>query len=185
MRFDYHVQPCELERGKREVLDAAGRPSMRKLGDGAFRFSTSPALGGRAAIIEIAPRPEGGTEVRTFAFEGHPQLGWTRTGSARFRLSADEQRRLLSELDAALAAYRRSTGDIDDPVMIVCTDGPGYLTERIRGRAVETLAGSCPLESDAPHPNVTIACRLAELLRRRLREAERPDLSTWERCDAD
>lgn len=156
---------------------------MRKLGDGAFRFSTSPALGGRAAIVEVAPRPEGGAEVRTFSFEGHPHFGWTRTGSAAFLLPVDEQRRLLSEFDAALPPYRRSNRDIEGPVMIVCTDGPGYLTERIRGRAVETIAGSCPLDSDAPHPNVTLACRLDELLRRHLTKARRPDLSTRERCD--
>ncbi len=67
--------------------------------------------------------------------------------------------------------------------MIVCTDGPGYLTERIKGTAIETLAGFCPLDSDTPHPNVTIACRLDELLRGHLTEAQRPDLSTEERCD--
>ncbi|MET1112853.1 MAG: hypothetical protein ABWX67_15140 [Allosphingosinicella sp.] len=183
MRFDHQVQPCELKRGKREVLDAAGRPAIRKLGDGTLRFSTSPALGGRAAIVEIVPRPEGHAEVRTFAFEGHPHFGWTRTGSAGFRLSAEEQRRLLSAFDAALPPYRRSPGDIDGPVMIVCTDGPGYLTERVRGRAVETLDGSCPLDDDAPHPNAILACRLDEILRRHLGEAERPDLSTENRCD--
>lgn len=182
VRFDYHVQPCELKRGRREVLDAADRPSMRKLGDGAFRFSTSPALGGRAAIVEIAPRRKGGAEVRSFTFEGHPHLGWTRTGSASFLLPADEQRRFLSEVVAALPLYRSSTRVPGSPVMIVCTDGPGYLTERIKGTAIETLAGSCPFDSDAPHPNVTIACRLDELLRRHLTEAQRPDLSTEERC---
>lgn len=183
VRFDYHVQPCELERGKREVLDAADRPTMRKLGDGAFRFSTSPALGGRAAIVEIAPRRKGGAEVRSFTFEGHPLLGWTRAGSASFLLPVDEQRQFLREVDAALLLYRPSTRGPESPVMIVCTDGPGYLTERIQGRAIETLAGFCPFDSEAPHPNVTIACRLDELLRRHLTEAQRPDLSTKERCD--
>jgi hypothetical protein len=165
------------------VLVAAGRPTIRKLGSEAFRFSTSPALGGRSAIVEITPRRDGGAKVRSFSLEGHSALGWTRTGSASFILPADEHRRLLSEVDAALPPYRLTDGESDEPVMILCTDGPGYFLERLRGHAVETLAGFCSLDDDLPHPNIVAACRLEELFRRYLKKARRPDLSIGKRCE--
>lgn len=182
-RFDYRAQPCELKREKGEVLRAAGRPPIRKLGGDAFRFSTSPTRGNRSAIVEIVPRREGGATVRSFSLEGHLGFGWTFTGSASFVLPADEHRRFLSEIEAAMPPYRYSDGESREPAMILCTDGPGYLIERLQGGTVETLAGFCSLDSDMPHPNIVAACRLDELFRRYLKKARRPDLSIGDRCE--
>jgi hypothetical protein len=115
-------------------------------------------------VVEIVPRIRGRADVRLFTFTGHPRLGWEHRGESRLGLTAAEYRRLAGQVDAALAAYREPEVEPSNGESIVCTDGPGYLTERVRHGAVVTLVGSCPPAMTANHSNIAIASALQDLL---------------------
>ena len=163
--------PCELERGHNEILDAAHRPSLRALGDDAIRFSSMPSLGGTAAIVEFVRGRRAWTYARTVALSGHPLFGWTVDERRMFSLSRREYDALAAGVDAALASYRPSTPvDLGNGTTetIVCTDGPGFLTERVAAGAVATLAGSCPPERDRQHANRLVAALVVRIVCRHL-----------------
>jgi hypothetical protein len=172
-------------RRKHDVLDAVRRPAARKLGRDAIRFSTSPALGGRAAVVEIVPKDHGSARLRAFALSGHPGLGWTEESRASVAVDAGEYRRIAAAVDAAFAEYGPLESNTEDEVFIVCTDGPGYATERVRDGRVLSLAGSCPRNVGVEHANVRIACQIRKLLESHLAEGDRPYLIAAERCRQD
>ncbi len=128
------LQPCEFRRdAQADILDAAHRPPARDLGRDAIRFSTRPQLGGWATVVEIGPGGDGRVEGRVFLFYGHWRTSWRPQEMRRFTLSASDFRRLAGEVDTALTRWQASAPTAypdGTTAIIVCTDGPGYLTER-------------------------------------------------------
>lgn len=143
------------------MLTSAGLPPAGALGPDAIRFSTQPSLGGRAVVVELVRSAGGRGRTRIIWGDGHPYQGWKIAGSVRRSLSAGEYRRIAGIVDSALASYRPDP--TTESEIIICTDGPEYLTERVRRGRVVTLSGSCPLSKDEPHPNDRIAAVLLSL----------------------
>lgn len=140
-----------------DILNAAERPPASALGSEVIRFSSRPELGGRAAVIEIVGSANGRAAVRLYILSGHPRTGWELMGAERFMLPAQEYRRLAADVDAAIARYREPVPNPENGEMIICMDGPGFLTERIRDGRQVTMVGQCPPEIEAEHPNREIA----------------------------
>jgi hypothetical protein len=139
------LQPCEFVRDEQaDILEAAHRPSAGRLGSEAIRFSSRPQLGGRAAVVEIVRRGRGQADVRLFTFIGHWRTRWEPQDDDQFLLPAAEYRQLAAQVDAALARYREPVPDPNNGETIVCMDGPGFLTERVKGARVTSLVGQCP-----------------------------------------
>lgn len=155
------LQSCEFRRdAQADILDAAGRPPARSLGREAIRFSTRPQLGGWATVVEIVPGRGGRVEGRLFLLYGHWRTSWRPQDTRRFTLSVSDYRRLAHEVDAALARWHPSVVvDLGDgrSETVVCTDGPGYLTERVREGEVVTLVGQCSPSDGEDHANRVIA----------------------------
>ena len=96
------------------------------------------------------------------ALLGHHSYGWQIRDELRFHLSQSAYRQLAETVDTAFrqpvtSIYRDEKGEEFE---VICTDGPGYLTERVAGERVISLAGFC---GDA-HPNKAIARAMFELL---------------------
>jgi hypothetical protein len=169
VRFGSELQSCEIARDEHDVLDSAGRPPATALGRDAVRFSMQPSLGGRAIVVEVVSRGDGGATGRLYWFDGHPRLGWTPEGSARFSLSLRNYRRLATVVDRLIGTYRderREEGEGDDDgdkAIVVCTDGPEQVTERVREGRVATLSGFCPSTGPEPHPNASVAAVMLSL----------------------
>lgn len=160
------MQHCEIERGSNDVLDAAWRPPARALGEGGLRFSSMPALTDWSYVVELRPARRGGAQVYAAWFRGHWRTRWRRRQEWRFTLSPEEFREIGGVFEAAFAAYRpypplREDGEF---VGILCTDGPGYASERVRGGTVQSMAGSCPREIHGSHPNRDIAAAIARMM---------------------
>jgi hypothetical protein len=127
-----------------------------------------PALGGRAAIVEIVDDGRARLVGRVYGLYGHPYLGWDIADAQMLSLSRTEYARLAAVVDAALAEYQRLFGDTGEGAMYVCTDGPGFVTERVvRGR-VTTLAGDCAATEETAHPNMRVVAQFAALVCRHL-----------------
>jgi hypothetical protein len=128
--------------GFRDILNDAREPPMAELGDNAVRFSSQPALGGTGYIIAL--RANGNAEVSWF--RGHSSLGWRRTRRARFRVAPTEYQTVVAEVDRLLAIgidEARTRSEADDEEIVMCSDGPGYLTERIRDNEATWFRPSC------------------------------------------
>jgi len=165
------LQSCPLERRSHDVLDAADRPELQRLGRNAIRFSTMPSLGGTAAIVEIVDDGRARLVGRVYVLVGHPYLGWDVADDQMFSLSRREYAQLVAGVDWAFAEYPRLVAHLDrseTAEMIVCTDGPGFLTERVVQGRVATLAGDCPLTEESEHPNRRVVALLTDLVCRRL-----------------
>lgn len=147
-----------------DILDAAYRPTAGRLGSEAIRFSMRPELGGQAAVVEIVRRGAGHADVRLFTFWGHPRWRWEPRDEDHFLLPEAEYRRLAAQVDAALARYREPVPAWGNGEIIVCTDGPGFLTERVKASGVTSLAGQCPPAMDEGHPNRDIAALVDAML---------------------
>lgn len=141
------------------MLNSGKRPPAAALGPDAIRFSTQPSLGGRGIIVELARGDGARARGRVLWFDGHPYSGWEPEGSAEFSLSAKDYRRLASTVDRFIATYRERNVDTD----FICTDGEEYVTERVRGASVVTLAGSCPYTMTELHPNGHIGAAMLSL----------------------
>lgn len=150
-------QPAEARRQPRDVLDAAKLPPMAKLGSDAIRFSSTPALGGKAIIVQ-ARRRDGQAQVTVVRLEGHERRGWKELDRTTKVISADRYARLARRIDKLLSDWRTRTVSPNDE-MTICLDGPGYLIERVRRGAVVSLAGFC----EHRHPNNEIAKMMSEL----------------------
>jgi hypothetical protein len=187
--WDDDLRPCLLERRAHDVLDGARRPELPRLGRDAIRFSTMPELGGTAAIVEIADIGRPRLPARVYELDGHPRLGWELEDSHVFTLSRREYLNLAAGVDSALADYRPPIPDPDNGEMIVCMDGPGFLTERIVNGRVTSLAGNCPPSEQVAHPNSRIVALFVEIVCRHLghqiASALRPyDRQLQRRCPA-
>ena len=162
------LQHCPLDRDSHDVLSAVPRPALQQLGRDAIRFSTMPSLGGTAAIVEVADSDRARLQARFYELDGQFLIGWTVEGSQIFSLSRREYLSLAADVDAALAGYRDPVPDPDNGETIVCTDGPGFLTERIIEGRVTTLAGDCPPTEQTAHPNTRIVALFVALVCRHL-----------------
>lgn len=180
-RFD--LQPCEVRRDRRaDILNAARRPLARSLGREVIRVSRQPALGGHGLVVELVGNEAGGATVRIFGFYGHPRTSWRRTGMHRFILPSEQYRQLADSVDRAMVHNvppRLAQGEV-----VVCTDGPGLLTERVRDGAVRSLGGSCPLSVHAEHPNRVIEAAVQDMLCRRGTSMAEPAYWSGRRCFA-
>lgn len=156
------LQPCEIERSEHDVLDSGRRPIASALGRDAIRFSTQPALGGRAVIVEITGRGARPAAVRVSWFDGHPRLGWTQEGSAESSLSPRSYAALSAYVDRRLQSYRPPDAHGGEEI-VTCTDGPGQVTERVRNGRVVTLSGFCPPFGLERHPNAAIAAAMLSI----------------------
>lgn len=134
-----------------EVLAAAHVRRLSALGEDVVRFSSTPALGGRGWIVELHRTKRDRAEGVAEFYRGHPSLGWTKAGSVRLEGPKDEFDRLAEKVRVALARGEPDNRVSDE--IVVCTDGPGYVTEqRQSGRTVWT-SGFC----NNGHPNNEIA----------------------------
>lgn len=133
------------------VRVAAETPPLYQLGDDVLRFMASPALGGKAYVIEVHRVRDGSAEGEGIWLEGHPQLGWTRVGATKIKLTTTQYDGLAAEIDRALAPPPSAANQPTD--LAICTDGPGWFTERKQKDMVWTLSGFC----GSNHPNKRIA----------------------------
>jgi|GEM_PF-7003938 len=126
----------------RDLLDDAGAPRARNLGTDAVRFSSQPALGGVGYVILL--NANGRAEISWFY--GHPRSGWRRTRRVRFQVSEDEYQSVVREVDRlvtdGIASEQQRSADTGE-VIIACSDGPGYLTERVNNGHVFWLRPQC------------------------------------------
>lgn len=131
---------------------------MADLGGDAFRFSSQPALGGRGFVFELVKRESVATVTITWA-RGHPGYGWERTRRRSVTITHEEFDWIMSSVDALLADGQPSQVYVDadeQEIIVLCTDGPGYRSERVHENTVTWLTGFCGVP-DHPHPNTRIA----------------------------
>jgi len=128
--------------------------------------------------------PRGDASVALYVLYGHPRLGWRVKEERQFRISAVSYRSLSTTTERALVRASEVPPTTSDDI-VVCTDGPGYLTERIRRGQVATLSGFCPRTEEGGHPNVAIVCAMQSLLDFHRRHGSRIVLASDERCARD
>jgi hypothetical protein len=144
------------------MLTDAQAQRIPALGDDVIRFSSQPALGGSGYIVTVVR----GGYADVAQFWGHGEFGWTLKRDVRFEISEKDFQRLAKDVDDDLA--RGDPKDVDDDlargdpnagcdgVIVLCSDGPGYLTERARHGAASWVSGFC----EENNPNNLIAPRL-------------------------
>lgn len=144
---------------RHEVLASARVRPLSTLGVEAVRFSSTPALGGRGWIVEIhrtkGDRAEGVAEF----YRGHPSYGWVKAGSVRLEAPVDEFDRLAVSVENALARGEPNNRVGDE--FVVCTDGPGYVSEQRRSGRSVWASGFCN-----GHPNNEIAALMLNAIAR-------------------
>ena len=147
-------------------LKAVHARPLFELGDAVIRFSSSPALGGPATVVEVRPDKDDFYRVTVSYLSGHPASGWDRQGSFHFWISANDFHWLLGEVETAEKELGGSeSGQVDEDgdgvrdAIIVCTDGPGYLTEIRSSRRTRWVSGFC-----GQNANNSIAPLMARLV---------------------
>jgi hypothetical protein len=132
---------------------------IRDAGDVLLRFSSAPALGGLGYEVSIRPYDDHVAVVLVVIVDGHPGRGWIELLSAYSDIPRAQFERLRASFEAALSAAPVSPRSVDsegNEVIIVCTDGPGYLAEVIEPSGTRELAGFC-----GDHPNRRLAAEIA------------------------
>ena len=120
-----------------------------------LRFSSQPALGGVGYEVSIRPFDDEVAAVRVVIVDGHPGTGWIEMLSAYSEIPREQFDRLHASFEAALSAPPIASRSVDRDgreVIIVCTDGPGYLAEVIESSGTRALEGFC-----GDHPNRRLA----------------------------
>jgi hypothetical protein len=157
------VETGDYSRARSDVLKALAAPPLATIGADVVRFSTAPALGGQATVVELHRVDATHAEGRAWFLAGHPHLGWTRQGELRLHLTVAAFDALTGGVDAALdKAAAAAPPDRND--LVICTDGPGYLSERRVNGQARWLSGFC-----GDHPNDRIAALIGEVLARNVR----------------
>ncbi len=150
----------ELTPGRHTPLRAIHARPLTDIGDDVIRFSTGPALGGLASVIEIHRSDAKRASGDVYFLAGHNARGWERQGQLKWFMSSADYDKLASAVDAALAKGdpgmlpKTKEGDI-----LLCTDGPGYLSERRLNRKTHWLSGFC-----GDNPNNDIASLMGQAL---------------------
>jgi hypothetical protein len=137
---------------------------MSAIGNDAVRFSKTPSLGGPGWVLELHRLGDGGAiGVVTFVYATR-EIDGDNLGSLRVGLRRGEYDALIGKIDALMAAgdpptppLRGAHGELGR--FFVCTDGPGYLTERRLDGRTHWLSGDC-----APHPNNQIVKLMWEVV---------------------
>ena len=128
---------------------------VRDPGDVMLRFSSRPALGGVGYEVSIRPYDGEVAAVRVVIVDGHPGTGWIEMLNAYSDIPRAQFERLRASFEAALSAPPIASRSVDRDgreVIIVCTDGPGYLAEVIEASGTRALEGFC-----GDHPNRRLA----------------------------
>lgn len=153
-RRDYvNPRPCEIERSETDVLDAADSEPAHSLNEGSVRFSSMPALGGDAYVAEFRPDRHGGARVSFTWLIGHWRTRWVKERQWTFDIPPTRFRELKAATVDAMTWVRPNRPGGAEGEMILCMDGPGFLTETVRNGEVQSLSGSCPYVMDEDHPN--------------------------------
>ena len=179
------LRTCEIDRTENDILDASGSVPAHQLGDGGIRFSSMPALGGDAYVAEFRPNNRGGARARFTWLYGHMGWRWMREGRWTFDISPTQFRDLTAVIESEMARIqppREPPGPDDDEDIVVCTDGPGFLTEYVRGGQVTSMSGFCPysMHGQPPnriveeHPNRMVEARVLDIICPRFRDEFNP-----------
>lgn len=143
-----------------DVLEATDAPALDKIGEDVVRFSSTPALGGRGVIIEIHRRDaEWATGTMTLLI-GHSSDRWVTTATLVIEMKTKQFEALTREIDAQLRRREPPLENTNGEI-VVCTDGPGYVTERFNRGNSQWLSGFC-----GDHPNNRIAELIAPIAAR-------------------
>lgn len=138
-------------------------PTMASFGSRAIRFSISPALrGGEQNIVTIRPAPDGSAIADVKAVRSRCKAERECTLVAvrvvnRAPFCADptcSYDRFAARVHMLLFDVERSRSDL------ICTDGPGYLTELREGGITYNLAGFCAEQ----HANEAVQSLVAQAL---------------------
>lgn len=157
------------------TLTVLGDPPPPPATDDALRFSGSPALGGLTFIVELR-REASGEGAGRIVMVRHFRSENVRLEERPLHVSAKTYAELAALIDAGLVwdtqpAEAPPQDDEAEIQVIVCTDGPGWVSERwIAGRAA-TLEGFCGDD----HPNDGIAAAMVRLLPVKYRSSLRRD----------
>lgn len=136
---------------------------IETVGPDGLRFSSRPALGGNGYIVQITKQDNGEGRGQVILLHGHPIDGWFQTGELMLIVYFDEYAEIARLFDEAMAKSNDPhIKPSDDNVIFVCTDGPGYLSERITGGQSTELEGSC----GEKHPNNLLAVVIEGLIGR-------------------
>jgi len=133
------------------VLSAIEAPPLASIERDVIRFSSTPSRGRRGYVMTFVGAA-GGAWAEAVWLEHRPQTGWSVTRRERTQLDSSEYETLAQLVDSNLA---RGEPTATDPV-VVCADGPGYLTERLMDGDAQWMAGQC----GENHPNNAIAAAL-------------------------
>lgn len=143
-------------------IAACFEPSkIREAGDVMLRFSSAPALGGAGYEVSIRPYDDNHAVVLVVIVDGHPGTGWIELLSAYSDIPRAQFERLRTSFEAALSAPPVSPRSVDsdgNDVIIVCTDGPGYLAEVVEPSGTRELEGFC-----GDHPNLRLASEIERI----------------------
>ena len=138
-----------------------------------------PALGGTGLIVEAVPQSARTARFTLTVLDGHSGLGWKVVRRRSGHITASQYRRLAALADREM---RRAREDAPTKgAIILCSDGPGYRTERVHDATVLALYGFCPVGPAAGHPNVIIACAIQTLVAATF-PAETAEIAGDERC---
>ena len=179
------LRACEIDRSENDILDAAQSTPAHLMPDGSIRFSSMPALGGEAYVIELRLNRRGGASVRFTWFYGHQGWRWIKEGERRFEITPGAFRELRAAVDDAVSRVRpppRRSGPDGGETIMVCTDGPGFLTEQVRDGQVITMTGFCPYRRDEEHPHRAIEAAFLDLICPRFRSEFDPNDGIGEDC---
>ena len=152
-----------FDHGRFSILAWSQAPKLAALGDDVVRMSSTPALGGTGWVIELHRADA------KFA-EGEARFLWTsrsegvEAGRIKLRMRLEDYETLTRRIDTELArtdfedsrVTRNAQGQVTE--LIVCTDGPGYVTERRVDGRMTWMGGFC---GDG-HPNNVIAALLQQ-----------------------
>lgn len=148
------------------VLNGIHAPRMAALGPAAIRFSHAPALGGPGFVLTFHAQSDA-ARVDVVWVYGHDGLGWRRTRARHFQIHRDELDTVAAYVDGLLARgdaeARHAVTEDGEQAILVCSDGPGYLTERNRNGSLTWMDGSC-----GNHPNAMIRDYLVDFVFERL-----------------
>jgi hypothetical protein len=178
------LRTCEITRTENDILDAANSLPAHQLGDGAIRFSSMPELGGDAYVVEFRPDARGGARVRFNWFYGHLRWRWISEGSWTFDIAPRHFREFSATVDDAMSRVQRDPGPGEEESFPLCTDGPGFLTERVLGAEVVTMNGFCPysLNPDVEHPNRAVEIAVLNIICPRFRPEFNPRDGLGQKC---
>lgn len=150
-----------FDHGRFNILAWSKARPLKAIGDDVVRMSSTPALGGQGWVIELHRVDE------KFA-RGEVRFLWTsrdrgeETGRIKLGMLIEDYEALTRRIDEQLTrrdfedsrVVHNSKGQVTE--LIVCTDGPGYVTERRVGGKEVWLDGFC----GDNHPNDAIAVLL-------------------------